>query len=244
MIGFRSDVTIVISSFDQAAFLGEAIEGALRQSVPCRVVVVDDGSADGSVRIAEQLGVEVLRLAHRGALETFRSAVEQVETPFYCLLNGDDAIDPEYVESTRQPLNDPRIGFVYTGVQLVGAESGTIRAHPFDREALRWANYVHGASLARKAAYDAVGGFDRAFSGHHEDWALWVSMVDAGWLGVPVDRPLLRYRRHPKGSRNPTGRWEVERTRWRLAGKHPRFYGVHGVARLAASAAKLVLTGS
>lgn len=238
----RSDVTIVISSYNQAAFIGEAVQSALQQNVACTVLVVDDGSNDGSAEIAEQLGAHVVRRPHRGAMETFRTCVELVETPFYCLLNGDDGLEPTYVARTRPLIDDPRVGFVYTGVLYTGAVSGTRPARAFDAGALRWGNYVHGASLTRKAAYDAVGGFDRAFVDQFEDWALWVSIANAGWIGVPVDQPLLRYRRHVGASRNPTGAWELERARWRIATRYPRFYGAGGFARLAGSSLKLALT--
>jgi glycosyltransferase involved in cell wall biosynthesis len=243
MTVYRPDVTIVISCFNQAAFIGEAARSALGQTAPCEVVVVDDGSSDGSADVAEELGARVVRFPHRGALETFRAGIALVDTPFYCLLNADDALDRTFVESTRPPLDDPRVGFVYTGVAHTGAETGTFGARPFDAKALRWGNYVHGASLTRTAAYRAVGGFDPAFRDHLEDWALWVAIVCQGWIGVPVDRPLLRYHQHAEDSRNRTTRADVERARLRIALRHPRFYGAVGIVRLAGSAARLAITG-
>jgi glycosyltransferase involved in cell wall biosynthesis len=235
-------VTIVITCFNQVAFIEESVRSALAQSVPCRVIVVDDGSTDGAPDVAEKLGAEVIRLAHRGALATFRAGVELVETPFYCLLNADDALNPAFVERTRPVLDDPRVGFVYTAVARTGASTGIDPARTFDRGALRWGNYVHAASLTR-AAYRAVGGFDPAFHDHLEDWALWVAIVAEGWVGVAIDEPLLRYRQHGENSRNKTSRGEVERARLRIALRHPRYYGATGMVRLAGSAARLAITG-
>ena len=232
------DVTILISSYNQVEFLPEAIASALGQTVPSSVIVVDDGSSDGSADFAERAGVRTVRLPHRGALETFRSAVELVETPFHCLLNGDDALEPTYLERTRLAMDDPRVGFVYTGVRYTGARREIVRPRPFDSRALRWSNFAHGASLVRKSAYDSVGGYDRMFAEHSEDWALWVAMVVAGWTGARVDEALLRYRRYSSGGRDPTSAAEFERTRWRLAKRHPRFYGPAGFVRLALSSMK------
>jgi glycosyltransferase involved in cell wall biosynthesis len=237
------DVTVVISCYQQAGLLGSAIDSVLAQTTPVRIIVVDDGSDDGSALVAESRGVRVERLAHRGALETFRAGVDLVETPFYCLLNADDELDPSYVELTHAEAADPTVGFVYTGMQLVGAEVGTTSVTPFDLQSLRWGNYVHAASLTRKAAYDSVGGFDRLFASHHEDWALWVAIARAGWKAVAVDRPLLRYRRHAQGSRNPQERRTIEQARWRLFRRHPGLYGLGGVVRLAGSSIRLGLTG-
>lgn len=239
----QSDVTILISCYQQAALLPAAVSSALSQTMPGRVVVVDDGSDDGSADVAQRLGVAVQRLPHRGALATFRAGVDLVETPFYCLLNADDELEPRYLELTRPHIDEPDIGFVYTGTRLVGSDDRIVRAPEYDPRTLRWGNYVHAASLVRKAAYDDVGGFDPGFADHHEDWALWVAMAAGGWRGVAVDEPLLKYRRHEEGSRNRESAREIERARWRLFRRHPRLYGATGLGRLVGSSLKLALTG-
>lgn len=239
----QPDVTIAVTCHDQVAFVAAAVRSALAQERAGRVFVVDDGSTDGSPDEAARLGVPVHRLSHRGALATFRAAVDLVDTPFYCLLNADDELEPGFVARTRPALEDPAVGFVYTGYRLMGAASGVVRVPAFDLATLRWGNYVHGASLARKAAYESVGGFDERFAGHHEDWALWVAMARVGWQGVAVDEPLLRYRRHEYASRNPSAARDVEMARWLLFRRDPGLYGAAGLLRLAASRIRLALTG-
>ena len=61
-------VSIVIPCYNHAHFLGDAIESALKQSWPhCDVVVVDDGSTDGSSDVARRYpGVTLFRQANRG----------------------------------------------------------------------------------------------------------------------------------------------------------------------------------
>ncbi len=134
---------------------------------------------------------------HTGARSaTFRAGVDLVETPFYCLLNGDDILDPRYVELTRPQMDDERVGFVYTGFEWFGAAERRSRPRPSTRE--RWptaTTHTQPAWCAPRPT-DSVGGFDERFADHHEDWALWVAMTRKGWLGAPVDQPLLRYRQH------------------------------------------------
>lgn len=235
------DVTIVVTSYEQRAYLREAIESAQAQTYPARVLVVDDGSADDSAAIAEDAGVDVIRLEHQGALAAYRAGVAQVESPFYCILNGDDVLEPNYLEEAVKPMADPAIGFVYTGLRLFGARTGLVHAPPFDASRLRWGNYAHATSLARKRAYDSVGGFDQAFDDGLEDWALWVAMVTKGWKGYAVDMPLLWYRQHFTATRNPTTVRKLQAVRWRLAAKHPRYYGAWGLARLLIGTARLAL---
>jgi glycosyltransferase involved in cell wall biosynthesis len=237
------DVTIVITCYEQEPFVASAVRSALIQTLPARVIVVDDGSTDRSAAIAERMGVEVRRRPHAGALSTFRAAVAAVETPLYILLNADDELDARYVELTRPHMDDPSVGFVYTGMQLAGSAQGTVGAPAFDVRTLRWGNYVHAASLTRLAAYESVGGFDARFADHHEDWALWVAMARSGWVGRAVDVPLLRYRRHDAVSRNPARYRDVEAARWRLFRRSPDLYGTWGAARLVGSSVRLAITG-
>jgi GT2 family glycosyltransferase len=238
-----ADVTIVVTCFDQAAYIADALRSALEQTRAVRVLMVDDGSTDESVRMARDLGVDCLELPHRGALATFRAGVERVGTPFYCLLNGDDILDPRFLERTRPAMDDPRVGFVYTGFEWFGAAHRVVEAPPFHVRTLRFGNYVHAASLVRKAAYESVGGFDERFADHHEDWALWLAMARKGWVGVPVNEPLLRYRQHEGQSRNRAETARIEDARWRLFLRDPAAYGVSGLLRLAASRVKLAVTG-
>lgn len=242
--GAAPDVTIVITSYNQGPWIGEAIASALAQRHPCRVVVVDDGSSDGSVATARGLGVEVVARDHAGAIATFRAGVDLVRTPFYLLLNADDVLEPDYVEATLPLMADRRVAFVYTGVRYIGARSGVVSVPQWNAGRLRWGNFAHAASLVRKSAYDAVGGFDPAFADHHEDWALWVAMAAAGWRGAAVDWPLLRYRQHQSASRNRVEQRAVELARWRLARRHARWYGPLGFLRLVASSVRLAVTGS
>jgi glycosyltransferase involved in cell wall biosynthesis len=229
------DVTIIVSSYEQAVTVGTAVRSALAQTYPCRVVAVDDGSADGSAEAARRAGVPVIELPHGGALAAFRAAADSVTTPFFLILAGDDALEPGYVEATVREMADPEVGFVYTGVRYVGALSGVRYAHPFDRRRLLRGNYAHGTSLVRTEAYRSVGGFDPAFERTLEDWALWVDMVAAGWKGAAVRAPLLRYTIHPDASRNARSLRSVYDVRWRLWRAHRRLYGLRGLAVLVAS---------
>jgi len=230
-----ADVTIIVSSYQQAATVGGAVRSALAQTYACHVLCVDDGSTDGSAEAAGLTGVEVVELPHRGALATFRAGADLVETAFFLILAGDDALEPTFLEATRRLMADPRVGFAYTGVRYVGARSGVRPAPPFDSRRLLRGNYAHGSSLTRTAAYREVGGFDPAFARTLEDWALWVAMVDAGWKGAGVRDPLLRYTIHESATRNARSLRSVYNVRWRLWRKHRRLYGLRGLAVLVAS---------
>lgn len=218
------DTTILISSYNQEAFLEAAIRSAQAQTVPTSIIVIDDGSEDGSAEAAAALGVRVVRFPHRGTLETFCSGVELVETPYFMILAGDDILDPRYVELTSARMSDPMVGFVYTRARFFGAISGDMPTRSFHPGRLLWNNYVHGTSLVRAAAYASVGGFSKQDRAGFEDWGLWLAMVAEGWRGVLVPCTLLNYRQHVLPSRNPRSFAAGMRFRAKAVRRHPQLF--------------------
>ena len=239
-------VTIVITAYNQAAFVAEALRSALQQTIPCEVILADDGSTDDTVAIARRHRVRVLQLPHRGVVATYRAGVDAVATPFHIILNADDILDDRYVEATLPLASDSRIGFVYTGYRLFGASELTVPARAFDVGRFLWTNYAHVSSLTRTAAYNDAGGFDNRFSASLEDWALWVAMLDRGWRPAWVSDPLLWYRQHQSKSRNDYRGRAGWVTRLRLVRMHPSLYVRHlpsiGVAAVRSAARRIRVT--
>ena len=60
-MGARASVSVVIPCFNQAQYVGEAIESASQQNLPVELIVVDDGSTDDSAAVASSRGVRLLR---------------------------------------------------------------------------------------------------------------------------------------------------------------------------------------
>ena len=76
-------VTVVIPAFNAAPYLGVTLEAVQEQTlVPERVIVVDDGSTDDTVRIAEGFGVEVVSQDQQGPGAARNRGVEMAETEF------------------------------------------------------------------------------------------------------------------------------------------------------------------
>ncbi len=90
---FRSDpaqVTAVIPSRNGARLLPATIEELRPQIPPERVIVVDDGSADGTGDVARRLGCRVYSFSHtKGKASAINYAVFRVSTPFTLLLDDD-----------------------------------------------------------------------------------------------------------------------------------------------------------
>ncbi len=222
----RPLVSIVITSYNYAAYLPEALESALGQThSPVEIVVVDDGSSDGSAQVARRYPVRVISQENQGVSAARNRGAAECAGEYMMFLDADDILEKVYVESCMHALvNAPRdVAYAYTGMRYFGAESRVWPSRPFRRKSLlRW-NYVHASALIRRDIFRESGGFDTGWRLGHEDHELWIRFLEMGYRGVLVPEPLLRYRRHGT-SRNTLTKRQVCRLKWQMRFSHPRLY--------------------
>src|ERR687898_2206392 len=90
-------VTVVIPCYNQAHFLGEAIESVLSQSYPnFEIIVVDDGSTDNTSEVASRYeGVRLVRQENRGLAGARNTGIKHSEGEYLVFLDADDRLLPE-----------------------------------------------------------------------------------------------------------------------------------------------------
>src|SRR5437660_1937517 len=119
-------VSILISNYNYAPFLPEAIESCLRQTYPhLEIVVCDDGSTDGSQRILEcyhslDARIKPIYQANGGQSLALNAALRNSTGEIICLLDGDDVFLPEKVELVVKAFAaDSCSGFAVNRMRLV-----------------------------------------------------------------------------------------------------------------------------
>jgi glycosyltransferase involved in cell wall biosynthesis len=208
-------VSICVPSYNHARFLPMTLDSALAQTYDdFEVVVVDDGSTDDSLAIAQSYAArhpsKVRVFTHpghrnRGISETVNLAFEKARGQFLCGLPSDDLLLPEKLEVQLGFLDkNPGLGWVYGVVKAVG-ETGDQRPDlgllgrdvTGDRdpvESLILDNVVPGMTvLMRRSVVERVGPHDPALI--YSDWDFWVRMMAESRAGF-LDTPLVRHRVH------------------------------------------------
>jgi glycosyltransferase involved in cell wall biosynthesis len=149
-------VAVLIPLYNHARYIGAALD-SLRQQTrpPDRVIIIDDGSTDGSVdaviglsgrnafgaRAAEATGItphiEVLSQPNAGAHETINRAVALAgDCEYLSILNSDDCYHPHRLELCLEHLQKhPEIDLVCTRLRLIDAAGNTL---PADAPRARW----------------------------------------------------------------------------------------------------------
>jgi glycosyltransferase involved in cell wall biosynthesis len=198
-------VAVVVPCFNQGRFLPEALASVRVQSHPAvTCLVVDDGSTDsdtlGVLHELEHEGLTVLRQSNQGLAAARNAGVRASRAEFFVPLDADDRLHPRFIEALLPPLlADRSLGFAYCHVRYFGAESRTWKCRPYDPERLVFQNLGAATALVRREAFESVGGYGTDMTEGYEDWDFWLALLNAGWRGALVPRPLFFYRRHAGG---------------------------------------------
>jgi glycosyltransferase involved in cell wall biosynthesis len=115
-------VSILINNYNYGRFLGEAIRSALAQSYLNReIVVVDDGSTDNSLEIAQSFGDQVRLIAKQngGQASAFNAGFAASRGQIICLLDADDVFLPGKVERIVEVFRqNPDSGWCFENLKL------------------------------------------------------------------------------------------------------------------------------
>lgn len=192
-------VSIIIPLYNQAEFVGQAIESALAQTYgDTEIIVVNDGSTDASYMVANRYSVTVINQSNKGLAGARNAGVLNSSGDAILPLDADDWIDPEYLRKTV-PLLTEGIGFVSTDMQYFGIQDFLIPAKTQSLWQEMRANEIPVCSLIRREAFLQTGGYNGSPSIRaYEDWNLWVDILKRGWRMAIVNEPLFYYRRHPE----------------------------------------------
>jgi glycosyltransferase involved in cell wall biosynthesis len=133
--------TCLISNFNYARFLAEAIDGALCQSHAFdEIIVVDDGSTDGSLEMLKarygcHSSIQIVDQPNRGQLACFNAGFARATGEIVFFLDADDIFEPHYVERALEVYDrGPGCDFLFCGRRLFGQKEGLHLAFPEDRD--------------------------------------------------------------------------------------------------------------
>jgi GT2 family glycosyltransferase len=201
----RPAFSVVVAAYQAAGTLAEALESALAQTLPAaEIVVVDDGSTDGTAEAAAAFGPQVtlLRKQNGGEGSAKNAGARAASGDLVVFLDADDLFEPERLEALAElAVARPDLDVITTDAWLeVGGrrvrrcydETWTFPAAAQRTEILR-RNFVFGLAAVSRERLLASGGFDESLR-HATDWDLWCRLIlDGASVGL-VAEPLATYR--------------------------------------------------
>jgi len=184
-------VSVVIPTHNRVRLVGSAIRSVLDQTFhSLEIIVVDDGSTDGTRESLESLRSEKFRYVRhdrrRGAGAARNTGIRLARAEYVAFLDDDDEWFPEKIERQVGVLerSSPEIALVYTGYQIVSRASNQIASTwlPRDRvlgytDFLLSTSFMTSIPLIRKSCLHRVGLFDEDLPGC-QDYDMWIRLSE------------------------------------------------------------------
>jgi GT2 family glycosyltransferase len=234
-------ISVVVVNWNRIELLRACLNSLKGQEgVPYEVIVVDNGSSDGSAEMAERdFGVHVIRnTENRGFCAANNQGIEVAKGDFVGLLNNDAEAEPGWLAALWRACTDaPDVGMaaskilvwedprvidkvghlIFPDGQNRGRGSGALDRGQYDRqEEVLWPDGC--AALYRKAMLDQIGGFDEDFFAYGDDAELGLRARIAGWRCIYTPEAVVRHHRGSTLGKDSARRLElIERNRLLLA---------------------------
>ena len=236
-------ISVVIVNWNRRELLRAALGSLAGQTLaPAEVIVVDNGSSDGSAEMAErEFGAHVIRNSeNRGFCAANNQGIAAARGRLIALLNNDAVAEPEWLAALAGAFaGRPEVGMAASKIlvyedprridkaghliwpdgQNRGRGTGALDHGQFDRmEEALWPDGC--AAMYRKSMLDEIGGFDEDFFAYGDDAELGLRARIAGWQCLYVPGAVVRHHRGATLGLASARRLElIERNRVLLAAK-------------------------
>lgn len=218
----EASVSVVIPTWNRRELLSRALDSVMEQTLPVsEIIVVDDGSTDGTARMLQERGdprIRCLRQANSGVSAARNAGLALARGEFIALLDSDDLW---HADKTRLQVEwlqaRPEFGMVLCDVQRVHAhDPGLVDVFrrreviPRDgwvlEDVLRNPSLVPASAMFRRRVYEDVGGFDASLRTAEDlDFHL---RVAARWPIGKVEQVLVQAMRGHDGLSAEAGTYD------------------------------------
>ncbi len=185
--------TIFLPSYNGGAYLKEAVASVLAQTCPdWELIVLDDGSTDGSLQWLHSLNeprLRVLESAHIGIVANWRRSLTIDKAPWMTFLGQDDLFDPHFLQTIAQLIEDhPDADIFHAHFRFIDQNGKLLRncrlmpsretASEYIAALFSGARDTYGTGyILRSEKYDQTGGISPWERLLFADDALWISMM-------------------------------------------------------------------
>lgn len=183
-------ISIIIPLYNKRQTIAKTINSILNQTYKdLEIIVIDDGSGDGSIEEAEKFGKKITLikgLGHFGAnwARNYGAHLAGGDYLFFC--DADIVLWPDALQKLKKALDEnPSASYAYCSFVRGGWKK--MPSRKFDAELLKKYNYISTMSLLRRADF---AGFDENLK-RFQDWDLWLTMAEKRKAGIFVPEFLF-----------------------------------------------------
>ncbi len=199
-------VSVIIPTYNRAELLPQTLDSVAAQTFDDHeIIVVDDGSDDGTRELIDHRGeaIHYLWQPNQGVSEARNHALRITRAEYVAFLDSDDAWQPTFLEKAVARLRAyPDEALVYSDFVSMDAKGRQLRGHrktPHGGDVtarLFASTFIHTSAVVMRAdIIRSAGGFDGRLT-HNEDYDLWLRLSLRYRFGL-IPEPLCLRRCHP-----------------------------------------------
>lgn len=233
------DVEAVVTSFNQGTMLLEAVQSLCGQTMlPSRIFIVDDGSTDEkSITILDKIKsdsempvpIVVIQQPNSGVSSARNAGIGRTKVPLVLVLDGDDRLEPPYIEQVSCLLRDSRsVAAASSWLQTFGVLDAVVCPTGGGMAEFLARNCCPATHILRREIWEKCGGYDESMRSGFEDWDFFLSMLEAvpGSSIEILRKPFIDYRTAPASANVKSMLKRLELMRF-IIEKHIDIYRKH-----------------
>ena len=219
-------VTVVIPTYNRAHLIRDCVQSVLAQSFSdLEVIVIDDGSTDGTSQVVSTFPVRYYRQENEGAPAARNKGLSLAGGEYVIFLDSDDILLADAVVKGVTVLDKhPEVGFSYGRCyfidekgRILGRMKGHLKSSCIRQGKEELADLIFGndippsAVMVRRRCLEEVGGFAPAFRFGSQDFELWVRLARR-YAVAYIAEPLAKFRVHGHNMTSSRTPEEIEQT--------------------------------
>nr|WP_315142935.1 glycosyltransferase family A protein [uncultured Flavobacterium sp.] len=197
-----SNVTVIIPCYNDSAYIEQAINSIICQTVlPEKIIVIDDGSDEATKVVLRKIvaeNLEIIYQQNQGVCNARNRGIDLASTDYILTLDADDFFEPTFIEKAIDVLkNNSKIGVVGSFVNVIKYGKLETEIHkPLGGIVKNFLikNNAMASLMFRKQCWTEVSGYDENMVQGYEDWEFWIAILRNNWEMHIISEVLFNYR--------------------------------------------------
>ncbi len=190
-------LSVIIPAHQAEKYLEKAVASARGQNWQgeMEIIVIDDGSTDGTASVAKELGVELLKKHQGGAASARNAGLGVAKGELVLLLDADDELTPGALDAMYCALSEEVDAVFAMAEDFISPELTDSQKAELCPRSGSYAGVLPGCSLIKRRIFDTIGLFDATMkSGETVAWLL--KLRDSGIKTAQIQTVTLKRRLH------------------------------------------------
>lgn len=193
-------VSVIIPIYNAEAYLKETLDSVLASDYEAlEVVMVDDGSEDQSLAIAQEYAQKdnrctVIHQDNAGVSVARNRAIHASHGKYILPVDSDNLIEPTFISEAvailKQQMDIKGVG---SKADFIGKKRGEWKLPEYHPQLLARKNIIDACAMYRRSDYDLTDGYMEHLQ-IREDWDFWLSMLEKGGRFYRIPKILFHYR--------------------------------------------------